>query len=182
MDYHFTWPYHLMWLSVHTVKQRFYQEWCEASLNFVWVVYNQSLPVIIRVLLLWRDIKTIKTLKKKDNYLGLAYSSEVQPIIIIVESMAVCRQTWYWRRSWEFYTVIHRQQKVKCKTSESTAQWHSSSSKATPTPTKPHLLIVPLPMDLWGHFYSNHHIVIVSNVVGKKSRKTMSLKIHKLIE
>ena len=29
---------------------------------------------------------------------------------------------------------------------------HTSSNKATPTPTKPHLLIVPLPMGLWGPF------------------------------
>jgi len=30
------------------------------------------------------------------------------------------------------------------------SQWHTSSNKATPTPTRPHLLIEPLPMGLWG--------------------------------
>jgi hypothetical protein len=43
-------------------------------------------------------------------------------------------------------------------------RWHISSHKATHIPTKPYLLIVPLPMgqafkytSLWGHSYSNHH-------------------------
>ena len=42
------------------------------------------------------------------------------------------------------------------------------SNKASPTPTRSHLLIVPLPMDqafkhmrLWGHIYSNHHRPVV---------------------
>jgi hypothetical protein len=61
--------------------------------------------------------------------------------------MAVCRQTWCWRRSQEFYMWIHRQQ---------VENWlellrHQSppSSDAlpptepTPTPTRPHLLTVP---------------------------------------
>jgi hypothetical protein len=34
-------------------------------------------------------------------------------------------------------------------------QWCTSSNKATPIPTRPHLLRVPLPM---GQAYSNHHI------------------------
>ena len=38
--------------------------------------------------------------------LGLAYSLEVQSIIIMAGSMAVSRQTWCWRRSWEFYILI----------------------------------------------------------------------------
>jgi hypothetical protein len=37
-------------------------------------------------------------------------------------------------------------------TSKPTLLRHTSFSKATPTPTRPHLLIVPLPMSLWGPF------------------------------
>jgi hypothetical protein len=36
------------------------------------------------------------------------------------------------------------------------SQGRTSSNKATPTPTKPHLLIVPLSM---GQAYSNHYII-----------------------
>ena len=36
--------------------------------------------------------------------------SEVQSIMI----MAANRQTWYWRRSSEFYIWIHRQQEKNC--------------------------------------------------------------------
>jgi hypothetical protein len=32
--------------------------------------------------------------------------------------------------------------------------WHTSSNKTTPTLTRPHLLIVPLPMT---QAYSDHH-------------------------
>jgi hypothetical protein len=33
---------------------------------------------------------------------------------------------------------------------------HTFSNKVIPS-LKPHVLIVPLPIDLWGHFYLNHH-------------------------
>ena len=51
--------------------------------------------------------------------------------------------------------MIHRQQKVNWDTRcglciYKTTQWHTSSNKTTPTPVKPHLLIVPLPMSLCG--------------------------------
>jgi len=40
----------------------------------------------------------------------------------------------------------------------------SESSKPAPSdtfpPTRPHLPIVPLPMNPGGHFHSNHHILI----------------------
>jgi len=41
-------------------------------------------------------------------------------------------------------------------------QWHTSFNKATPTPTRPHFLIVPLPIGgtfkpMGEHSYSNHH-------------------------
>lgn len=42
---------------------------------------------------------TMATFMKENNYLGLAYSSEVQPIIIMVGSLAVHMQGWFWRRS-----------------------------------------------------------------------------------
>jgi hypothetical protein len=55
-------------------------------------------------------------------------------------SMAVCRQAWHWRRSWEFYIWISRQQEETAtpslawasETSVPTPQWHTSSNKATP--------------------------------------------------
>lgn len=34
---------------------------------------------------------------------------------------------------------------------------HISFNKATSTTTSSYLLIVPVPMGLWAHFYSNHH-------------------------
>ena len=40
--------------------------------------------------------------------LELAYSSQVQTIVIMVGSMAACRQTWCWR-NWEFYSWIYKQ-------------------------------------------------------------------------
>lgn len=35
-----------------------------------------------------------------------------------------------------------------------------SPKKTIPTPTRTHLLIVPLPMDTWGHFYSSHYNIL----------------------
>ena len=37
--------------------------------------------------------------------------SKVQSVVIITGSLLACRQTWYWGSSWEFYILIHRQQK-----------------------------------------------------------------------
>jgi hypothetical protein len=65
--------------------------------------------------------------------------------------MAVCRQTYYWRRSWEFY--FHRHQRRKIAT---LVAWAFELSKPTPSDTlpltRPHLLTVPLPLRLRGHF------------------------------
>jgi hypothetical protein len=85
----------------------------------------------------------------------------------LVARMVVPRQTWCWRRSWEFYILICRQQKETV--------YHTGHSlsigdlKACPysgilPPTKPHFLKIPFPMykysNIWiygGHSYSNQH-------------------------
>jgi hypothetical protein len=46
---------------------------------------------------------------KGKHLVGTGLVSEVQSIIIMVRSMAVCRQTWCRRRSQEFYITIQRQ-------------------------------------------------------------------------
>jgi hypothetical protein len=89
--------------------------------------------------------------------------------------MMVCRETWCWQRSQEFYIWISKQQKDRerergrgrerqrkreterdrlglawpSETSKPTPQWHTSS-KTIPTSTRPYLPIVPVPMSLWG--------------------------------
>jgi hypothetical protein len=50
---------------------------------------------------------------KENIYVGLAYSSEVPSMIVIVGSMVACRQTWCWRTSREFNIWIHRQQEER---------------------------------------------------------------------
>jgi len=87
---------------------------------------------------------------------------ETQSIIVTVGSMVACRQTWC-RRSWEFYAMIRRQQETAplamawayVRPQSRPLQWHTYSptrphppNKATPTPTRPHLLIVSFPMGL----------------------------------
>ena len=79
----------------------------------------------------------------------------------MVRSMAVSRQVWCWR-SWEFYFLFWRQPEDSFRqlggTSQSLRQqWHTSSNKAKPTPTRPHLLIVPLPHQA----YLNHYMVCI---------------------
>jgi hypothetical protein len=79
------------------------------------------------------------------------------------------------RRSWEFYICIGRQQEATVshwvspwapETSRPVPPVTQFSNKTTPTPTRPHLLIVPLPMcQEFKHIsgeggrdtYSNHH-------------------------
>jgi hypothetical protein len=64
----------------------------------------------------------------------------------MVGSMAASRPTWCWRRSWEIYILIHRQQKESmCHTGYSLG---ICNPKAHPTVTH-FLLIVPLLMCLW---------------------------------
>lgn len=49
---------------------------------------------------------------KENIDLWLAYSTEVQLIFVMAESMAACMQTWCWRSSREFFTWFHRQKEV----------------------------------------------------------------------
>jgi hypothetical protein len=98
---------------------------------------------------------TIATLTLTFHW-GWLTGSEVQCIIIMAGSMAeIC-----WGRSQEFYILIHRQQKetvFHIGWSFSTGNLKAWPHNTTPTPTRPHLLIVPLYMaqafkhtSLWG--------------------------------
>jgi len=90
-------------------------------------------------------------------------------------SIATCRQKYCCRRSWEFYIWMDLQatgkethtaclEQLKLQSTPQ-SQWHTSFDKATFTPTRSHLLIVPTPggkaFKLWvygGHYYSKNHI------------------------
>lgn len=79
-----------------------------------------------------------------------------------------CWQTRCWRRSWEFYVLIHRQQQETVTLSVTAwasmrpqslpPQWHTSPNKATPPngvpPWAKHL---NWSLGGGGHTYSNHH-------------------------
>lgn len=77
----------------------------------------------------------------------------------MVERMAACRQTWYWKSSWKSYIQIHGQQEDR-DTGTGLDFWKPKAH--TPCDTflpSPHLLI-PLPdnkafkyMGLWGPFW-----------------------------
>ena len=82
-------------------------------------------------------------------------------------SMAACRQTWRWRRSWEFYIWICRQ---RTGLSFWDLKAHLLGTDTLPLtkpylpPTRPYLLIVPRSrnqvfkqMSIWGPLQSNHH-------------------------
>ena len=74
---------------------------------------------------------------------------EVWSIIIIARSTAALKHTWCWRRGWEFYIWIIRKRERDTRHSLSICnltanQWHISSNKATPNPTRPTFPIMPL--------------------------------------
>jgi hypothetical protein len=71
--------------------------------------------------------------------LGLAYSSEVEPTVIIVEIMVAHRQIRCWRGNLEFYIQIGRQRKEREREEE---------NKEKCTGTRPYFLIMPLPIGL----------------------------------
>lgn len=76
----------------------------------------------------------------------------------MAESMAGCRLTWCWRRSWEFNILIWRQlgEESPFYTGQSLST-RTSSNKASSIPIRPHFLIVLLTMTK----HSNHHSWIV---------------------
>jgi hypothetical protein len=97
---------------------------------------------------------TKATFIKENIQLGWVTFSEVQSIIIMTGSVAVCRQIWYWRNEKVLY-LDPQAAEGDCLTLD--RAWvlgdlkvylpsDPSSSKDSSTPTKPHLLIVPLPM------------------------------------
>jgi hypothetical protein len=82
---------------------------------------------------------TMATLIKKNIQFGAGLQFQrfrYSKIIIMVGSMAECRQTWCWR-SREFYILICRLQETMS---------HTGHSSKPTSPTRPHLLIVPPPM------------------------------------
>jgi len=86
----------------------------------------------------------------------------------MVGSMAVSRQTWCWR-SLEFYALIFRQpgwDSFTLRRARVPAGLSICLQVAT-MPTKPHLLIVPIPTD---QTYSNHYTAKVS--FGRTIQKT----------
>ena len=62
------------------------------------------------VTILWL---TLTTLIREDISLGLAYSFRGIVHYLMAGSMVAHRQTWCWRRSWEFYIQSCRQQEER---------------------------------------------------------------------
>jgi hypothetical protein len=123
---------------------------------------------------MWRDNQGNSYKRKHFIGAGLQFP-KLSPLLSWWEAWLLCRQARCWRNQ-ELYTSIHRQQKTvtlavawasirpQSLTQWDTPQWHISYNKATPTPTKPYLLIGLLPMSqalehmsLRGHTYSIHH-------------------------
>lgn len=77
----------------------------------------------------------------------------------MAESMVLCRQTWCWGGSREFYIQICGQQKERITLGLASA---SEASKPATSDTLPltglHFLIVLLLWTYVGHFFSNHHM------------------------
>jgi len=110
------------------------------------------LGVSVRVLLLWTDTMTNVSFIKDDIWLGLAYRVRGSVHYHQGKSIAASRQAWC-RRSW----VLHPHPKgVRNRLSiprQLGGGCPSPPHSDTLPPTRPHLLIVPLP----GPTYANHH-------------------------
>ena len=111
--------------------------------------------------MLWRDTMTTESLKKENFSLGMATGSEVQSIIVMVGSMAECRQIWCCRGSWEFYIQICRQQEER---ETLGLAWVFEILKLTLSdallPTRPHLLVLSNSA-CGNHFNSDHHSLLL---------------------
>lgn len=79
--------------------------------------------------------------------------SELQSIIIMVESLAAYRQTWLWT-SGEFYTLIRRQPGEERLPGSKEKGLQAYPCSDTLSSTRPRLLRIPLPM---GRGYSSYH-------------------------
>lgn len=71
--------------------------------------------------------------------------------------MVAGRQTWYWRRNQEVYICIHRQQ-------DGNEISEAFSIKATSTPKRLYLLIVPAPKDPWEPFFTQTTTWILAHI------------------
>lgn len=74
----------------------------------------------------------------------------------------MCRQVWGWRRSWECYIFIRKQQETVCYTYVSLGDLSAHLHSATHSRTRTHLLMVPFAMgqafkliSLWESHLSN---------------------------
>jgi len=85
------------------------------------------------------EIPWPRQLLQKTHLIGAGlYFSEVQSIIIMVGSMILCRQMWYWRsreRERERWrepeeTLFHPGQNLSLRSQSPPPQWHTSSNKS----------------------------------------------------
>jgi hypothetical protein len=142
------------------------------------MVYEENIileSVLVRVsIAVKRPPWPWQLLQRKTFDWGWLTASEVWSIIVMVRSMGAGRQTWWWRRNWNFYSLIQEQQKETVSHTgpclsigdfkARPPQWHAFSNKATPIPTRPCLLTVSSlcakHSNTWvygGQFYSNNH-------------------------
>lgn len=92
--------------------------------------------------------------------------SEVLSIIVKAGNMFVCRQTWCYRRCWEFSIWIRKHQEKNVilglawasETLKPTYSKWQTSSNATPTLTRSHLLTVPPPISLWAIYFQTKFV------------------------
>jgi hypothetical protein len=99
--------------------------------------------------------------------LGLVTVQMFSPLSSHWEAWCCAGQTWCWKSSWGFYIQTGRQQEERvilgltCASETSKPpfsvthflhQGHIYSNKATPTLTRPHFPIMPLPLSLWRPF------------------------------
>ena len=78
--------------------------------------------------------------------------SEVPSIIIMAGSMAACRQTWCWKRSWEFCICIRRQPR------ETDNLRHLGGSSIPQWVEPEHRRRLPKPTRMVTHFLQQGHI------------------------
>ena len=119
--------------------------------------------------------------------------SEVQSFDILVESMAVHRQMWCWRQSWEFCIWIARQQEKRvCHWAWFELLKPQSPPPVTHLPQSGHIYSIKatppnsaFPVSLWGHFLPDHHSGLADlqhwgGVTAVSSREAPAVIIHAL--
>lgn len=93
----------------------------------------------------------------------MAYGSEVQSVLVMAGSMVACWHIRCCKGCWGFPDLTgSRKSKwhwvcLEHLKPQSPPQCHTSFNRATHTPAKPHLLIVPFPMNCGCHCCWNYH-------------------------